>query len=355
MGVPPDGTLLSSMLYEGFIKILGECQHQLTKDCVKTKLIQEINDKKVEFRFVKNDISSVGFKKLDEDLVEFLFSSVDNIDLNIKIELCREGSKNKLRVFASSYSKASKEYSLQIMKTERYKGISILELGTMNKQITTFSDANALIVFFFGLVSSYILTLGNYYYFLFFDTETLLTDVVKGQPKGWMDLKNNLVSKFREVIEKLGGLDDETISLVVLLNTYLVETLKNHNISYLGFRLVKIRREGHTYKIYADVPIRIYSTHRLYENLAKVKRLSDVLEELIEPAGKYIRGKDTIGDGYHAFRAIKYLYNYIMSESPVYLTYVFRELHEAYEKAKEKRARHAEGYLKCLLKMPTYW
>jgi len=351
---PPDGTLLSSMLYEGLLRIKSKCMTQLTKECLKNGLLEILGDKNIDFLFTGNDVKYIKFKRLDNDFIEFLFKNIETLDLRIRVKLAREKSKMKVRVSSPSFSRSQKEYSFQIMKVDRYKGISSIELQTIDEEITTYADMNGLLMFFYGLTSSYITTVrteGNIdYYFLFFDIETLLKDVLRGNPTSWLDIKDQVVLAIRDVIRRFGEFNDEAITLVVLLNTYVLESLKKLNVQNVGFRLVKVRREGKTYKVYVDIPIGVYIKQKLYEDMELVNELNKVLSVLLEPAGRFVKGRDEYGDGYHAFKAIRYLYNYIASGSPAYLFNMYREVLEAYNSANSNRASYAEEYLRCFLR-----
>jgi len=350
---PPDGTLLSSMLYEGLLRIKSKCMTQLTKECLKSGLLEILGDKNIDFRFTGNDVKYVKFKRLDNDFIEFLFKNIETLDLRIRVELVREKSKMKVRVSSPSFSRSQKEYSFQIMKVDRYKGISSIELQTIDEEITTYADMNGLLMFFYGLASSYVTTVRTEdnidYYFLFFDIETLLRDVLRGDPDKWLGIKDQVILAIRDVIRRFGEFNDEAITLVVLLNTYVLESLKKWYIQNTGFRLVKVRGEGQTYKIYVDAPISIYVEQRLYEDPKLVNELSRVLNVLLEPASRFVRGRDEHGDGYHAFKAIRYLYDYVVSGSPVYLASMYREVREAHDIARSKKAPHAGEYLRCFL------
>jgi len=351
---PPDGTLLSSMLYEGLLRIKSVCAAGLAKECLKENLSNIIARNKVSFQFTGNDIKYVKFKELNNDFIDFLFNNIDVLDLRIQVELVKEKSKVKVRVGSSTPSRARREYSFQIMKADRYKGISSIDLQTIDEEITTYADMNGLLVFFYGLASSYITTSiakdAVNYYFLFFDVETLLEDVLRGDPSMWFNIKDRAASTIRDAIEALGGFNDEVITLVVLLDAYVLEALKNQNVSNVGFRLVEVRREGQTYKIYADIPISIYVNQKIYEDARLVNELSEVLKVLLRHAGRFVGGIDRYGDGYHAFKAIRYLYNYVVSGNPTHLASMYREVHEAHEIARSKEAPHAGEYLRCFLK-----
>ncbi|MEM2617329.1 MAG: hypothetical protein QXL64_07360, partial [Thermofilaceae archaeon] len=53
---PPDETLLSSMLYEGYLRIVSECGEEATEECVSKAVQQLLEEKEVYFGFAGNDL-----------------------------------------------------------------------------------------------------------------------------------------------------------------------------------------------------------------------------------------------------------------------------------------------------------
>jgi len=358
---PPNETLLSSMLYEGYIRILGSCGEDADESCIK-EVLKNLKEKEVGFRFAGNDIKHT-LREIQEkfktnisnfqDLIG-LFTTLKIQDLRIDVRL----SDRKDAVFVGSPGFTEEGgYSFQIMKVDRYGGISSIESRTFTGQVTTYADLGGLLMFFTGLASSYVTSVGVDYYFLFFDIETLLTWVLRGgasNMKNWMIIKDGLLEKIKEVIEEYGGINDEAITLSVMCNISLLEALRKSQVSYTGFRLIKVSMEGQTYKVYVDMPLRVYPKIRLTENEEEEKRMLEEIENivsiLIRPASRFIKGRDNVGDGYHAFKALRYLYLYVTTENPSYLGMMYREIHEAYVTSKKAGARYAEGYLTCFMK-----
>ncbi|MEM0233593.1 MAG: hypothetical protein QXL22_06205 [Candidatus Nezhaarchaeales archaeon] len=363
---PPDATLLSSMLYEGFLKMVSECSNEAEEECVR-KVLRELKEKEIDFRFTGNDIKytlgkiSKEFKvnlRTFQDLMDFL-QSMRFQNLRIAMRVLRTEKGVALNVGTPDFIKSGKEgYSFQIMKTDRYMGLSSSDYGMFKEKITTYTDLSGLLIFFTGLASSYV-TSSRFkketnYYFLFFDTETLLSYVLEGDIGKWMDIKKDVSENIRQIIEEYGDINDEAITLSVLYNIQVLEELRGGATSYVGFRLVKVSMEGYTYKIYVDLPLRIYARRRIYEDIKGEKELAEeisrVIEVLIPSASRFVRGADRFGDGYHAFKALRYLYLYVTTEDPSYLAMMYRELHEAYQISSRNGDRGAGRYLRCFLR-----
>lgn len=361
---PPNETLLSSMLYEGYIRILGSCGEDANEECIK-EVLKILKEKEVNFRFTGNDIKYT-LKEIQEkfkanirsfqDLIDF-FTTLKIQDLRIDVRLSDE--RDAVLVGVPGFTE-KEGYSFQIMKIDRYGGISSIESRTFTEQVTTYADLSGLLLFFIGLASSYVTSIGLDYYFLFFDAETLLTWVLKGgasNVNNWLIIKDGLLEKIKERIEEYGDVNDEAVALSVICNSSLLEALRKSQVSYTGFRLIKVSMEGQTYKVYVDMPLRVYPKMRLHENEEEEKRIVEEVEKminvLIRPASRFIKGRDDIGDGYHAFKALRYLYLYVTTENPSYLSMMYREIHEAYVVSKRSGARYAEGYLKCFARHMT--
>ncbi|MEM0083866.1 MAG: hypothetical protein QW743_00025 [Candidatus Methanomethylicia archaeon] len=336
---PLNSSILSSMLYEGLLFIRSECGDDADLDCLK-----ELWDKKkdVHFDFVGNDKKYIDFIKNAKSFNDFAkyMKSIIPQDLNIYVSV----NPKLQRVFVGSKSfveSGRKSYSLQIMKVDRYMGITSTELGITNKEVTVYADLNGIYLFFLGLISAYLTSIRgkgvNDYYFLFFDTGVL--PFILRNPKNWMVIKENIANELKDVLNKLKSVVDEIITLSVLLNSFAVKSIKEQNVRFTSLRLVKLSNEGNTYKVYNDMPLEIFVDQKIYMNEKVVETLQGVLKTLIDPASKFVNGVDQQGDGYHAYMALKYLYSYVMTGNSEYLEKCFREIHEA------DRINPEKGYL----------
>lgn len=339
---PPNASVLSSMLYEGLLFVKSICGDYVDLECLK-----ELWDRKkdVNFDFVGNDVKYIGIRNFN-DFIKYM-KTVTPQDLNIYVKV-----NPKLRkVFVGTKSFIDEErkkghYSFQIMKVDRYKGITSTELNVINEQITVWSDLNGVYLFFLGLLSAYVTAIRgrgiNNYYFLFFDVTEL--PVILQNPKNWMIIKDNITNELREILNEMKDAMDEIITLSVLLNSFAIKNIKEQNVKFVNLRLVKISNEGNTYKVYNDVPLSIFVDQRIYMDEKLFEGLQRALKTLVYPASKFINGTDKKGDGYHAYMALKYLYSYIVTSNSEHLEKFYREIHEA------ERMDSTKGYLLWALK-----
>lgn len=344
---PPDSSILLSMLYEGLLLLKYGDQ----VDAEDVWELSGLNKKRIKFRFTSNDLKTLSEKcninppKNFDEFRNFI-KKVKLTDSVIKVKV--EKGKGFLVGTTSFLENANQKerYSFQIMKVDRYQGISSLELGLIDRQITCYADLSGVYLFFLGLSSAYITTVSERkkddYYFLFFDISTLNYGLKN--PASWMSIKNALSENLKKVLDKTKRIVNELIVLSVLLNISVIKMLKEENIKMAGFRLIKISNEEKAYKVYEDIPLNIFATQKIYEEKDLVLTLQKTLEILIDPISKFLNGIDEKGDGYHAYMALRFLFNYVITGNLEYLTYFYRELHIADEIDPNK------GYLRWVLR-----
>ncbi len=352
---PPNSSILSSMLYEGLLLIKKRYSGDIDIQQLR-ELWDDLQKKKVRFSFTGNDIKnplrklSKKYKaKIPKKFDEFIILMREKIDvedlvIDMKIQKERKSIEEFLIGTKSFFNKMIEEdkYSFQIMKADRYQGVTSMELGLINKQVTAYADLSGICLFFLGLCSSYVTATGNDYYLLFFDTGELPRALEN--PMLWMSLKDILSEKLRETLNKTKKLLSELLTLSVFLNISVIELMKEKNMGEASFRLVRISKEGNTYKVYEDIPLNLFTSQRIYQNEYLIRNLEQTLDLLIIPASGFINGRDSKGDGYHAYMALRHLFNYVVTESLEHLEYFYRELHIAHEIDPHK------GYLRWILK-----
>lgn len=349
---PPDSSILLSMLYEGLLLLKAKCGNHI--DVKNLHELCNLDGKTIKFNFTGNDMKALNALskkyniKLPKNFDEFrnLMRKFNLTDLVIKIKI--EKGKAFLVGTQSFLENIDREekYSFQIMKVDRYQGITSLESGLIDKQVTCYTDLSGIYLFFLGLSSSYVTASESEgkdnYYFLFFDIGTLNHSLEN--PTFWMPIKNILSNGLKEVLDKTKKIVNELVILSVLLNISAIENLKKGNIKMAGFRLIRISKEGNTYKVYEDIPLSIFVAQKIYEEKELASSLQKALEVLIDPVSRFLNGRDSKGDGYHAYMALRFLFYYVTTGNPEYLEYFYRELHIANEIDPNK------GYLKWVSK-----
>jgi len=144
-----------------------------------------------------------------------------------------------------------------------------------------------------------------------------------------MSIKENFAQRIREVINKTGQIDNELITLVSLLNYAAIQKAKKSNVYSIDLRLINIRKEINAYKVYADLPLTLLTDLKIYENEEFINMLENLVARLLDPASKFLTGRDKTGDGYHCYLALKNLYTYLVTSNMAFLNMFFREIHEA--------------------------
>ena len=353
VNIPPNSSLLTSFLLEGLLKIRSRCPHDVSVECLNKiwlELENNLKNRRLTFRLVGNDAKSA-------EKVLSLCSNIKTkssgskkeklVDFNTFIECLKKVELNEISVsyrifpgmqlvgaeeFIGDPSKAKQHgYSFQIMKTDRYQGIASLELELLNKQVTLYSDLPATYLFFLGLLSSLVANVNrDDFYFLLYET-SLLPQALK-RPGDYMDIKDKVISRLSETLATLRSWSEEVITLSILFDAELIsDIVKKEIASVINFRLLRIRIEGNTYKVYNDIPLNIYVKQEIYKNTDLIKALHTSIKDLTPMVSKFLRGEDSTGESQHAYLALKYLYMYAITGNYSLLTRYYRELMEAYK------------------------
>uniref|UniRef100_A0A7J3X8G2 NurA domain-containing protein n=1 Tax=Thermofilum pendens TaxID=2269 RepID=A0A7J3X8G2_THEPE len=247
----------------------------------------------------------------------------------------------------SPYDRVKKEgYSLQLMKLERYQWVTALELGTIGKQVTPYADRHATFLLLAGLAATYAARTARDYVFLLYDPITLSS--MEKSAELALSMREAAKEALRKALGELGEWDEEYVTLRVIFNEELVERAKSHELRSLGFRVIRVRREAQSLKVYGDVPLTLFLEREVYKHKELLNRISGALGKLAKPLSNYLKGRDLLGDGYHAFRALKNLYMYYETGAPVFLAQYNREVHAMAETLPPENRRRRE-YLCAVL------
>lgn len=349
VNIPPSSSLLISFLFEGLLRIKSICLHDIDAECLNkawSELKERLKNRQLTFRFVGNDRNSVNrILNLCRDVQTLSFEKKGDFNTFIeclnRLELKEISISQKIlpemqlignEEFLKDPSRAKQRgYSFQIMKTDRYQGIASLELGLLNKQVTLYSDLPATYLFFLGLLSSLIANVNREdFYFLFYDTSIIPQALER--PNDYVDIKDDATEGLFKTISTLKSWSEEVVTLSILFNPELIDKMVNKEIGWaISFRLLRIRLEGNTYKVYNDVPLNIYLKQKIYENKDLLRALHDSIKDLTPAVSKFLRGEDPTGEGQHAYLALKNLYTFATTGNYSFLTRYYRELMEAYK------------------------
>lgn len=254
--------------------------------------------------------------------------------------------------------------SLQIFKVDRYETISSFEMDfRLRREIRLYVDVKALYLFLLGLLNSYVdgvvvrdkegRASGYDYYFLLFSSLSTASSDIENALEGrgidlLMSIKNRIRGSLGKTLSSIRGFAEEIFAIAALLNSETVKEMKYHGINVVNLRLLRIRKEGNVYKVYNEIPLSLDATKKIYSDVELVKKLENIFKGLLKPAGRFLRGEDTYGDGYHAYEALRYLYMYIVTEDSQLLTNFYRELASAYKIVENKSPGDALRYLRLM-------
>jgi len=238
----------------------------------------------------------------------------------------------------------------QLFKVDRYTGISSLESGYTSKQITIYTSKEILLLFLFGLYSSFVTSLRQrdrqYYFFLMFSPEEIESMLNRLEDKEFI---RRLFRTKEKVIEFLSAALNKTavkeaILLEVYLNVELKKLIEKENLEKISMILFKIAPEGgqplpRSYKVYELIPVTIYRGVEFHKTIGRyIKDPETFLEKLSEklkPEGTIfnaLRNIDRFSEGSNILRAVHELYRFVVL-GHVEGWYAFlREIANAYRK-----------------------
>ncbi|MEZ0345232.1 MAG: hypothetical protein ABWK01_01605 [Infirmifilum sp.] len=232
-----------------------------------------------------------------------------------------------------------KGLSLQVMKVDRYQGVSSLELGTLSSQLTVYADPYATLLFLRGVVSTFSFRLGaDEHYFLFFSPTEYPT--VERSTSMLLSARNTLRDELQNAVRELQGWMEEYVYLRLIFNREVVKKLRENlgvaNVTDLKLRVVRLNKEGRTHKVYMDMPLEIHLASKIYEDEQMLNGIQESLKSLAgcaskfvqrrDKSSKFVQQRDKFGDGYHAYMAIKRLYMYVQTGNPAFLVEYNREV-----------------------------
>lgn|GEM_PF-3482017 len=327
--LPPAPSLVTSWLWEGYLEVLDKGLEGVVTE--NSNIPDDLN-----VVLTGNDYNSIrrickageGEKITLEFLLRCLmntFRDMEECSVTVKVDLNNYsqmyGTKDFIEKGFSEVTRSG--ISLQLMKVDRYQGISSFELKTFSKQVTTYADAPALLLFLLGVLSTFSVRRSAELYFIFLGT-TEYASAVK-EPTLYLNIKNMVRREVRNAVEEMNGWFDEYVYLRILFNKEIIESAKNLMKEAVNLRIVKISREGQTLKVYADYPLTILTRSILFENLDLVNCINSSLDSVAGCASRFIAGKPS-EESYHAYMAIKKLYMYVNTFNSTFLAEYNREI-----------------------------
>ncbi len=375
LNFPRDSTFLSNVLYEGLLFSTQFSPAKFEGDALE----------------LPDDFIVRAVKSLNEDRVNGLrvaMSGNDNINRKLfEISKINDQSRktyydllSKVKGYADSFICKKDVVQLainfkrrdmiiddkelaapQLLKVDRYTGISSLESGYTSQQVTIYSSKEVLLLFLLGMYSSFVTSTRQqnqqYYFFLTFapeEIESMLSNVEDREyVRKLFRTKDGIIAALSEAINRTTM--NEIILLEVYLNIEIRRLMEKENLDKISTILFKIAPEGQTYKIYEQIPITIYrESQEFYEVVRKYfknpEKFLEHLSSILDPNGVIfdaLRNINKYDEANNVLRAVQGLYTFIVL-GDVSGWYVFlREINNACRKlenstkASEKR-RHSK-------------
>ena len=380
--LPRDLTFLSNILYEGLLFSLQYTPIEFDGISIKVpkdfivKAIKELDNEKINNIRVamsgNDNINKTLFEKYginDQsrktyyDLLSKVKDYADNFIVEkdlIKLGIELKG-KNML------IDTIGKDIAVpQLLKVDRYTGISALETGYTSQQITIYSSKEVILLALLGIYSSFVTSVRHqnqqYYFFLTLSPEEVeillnrLND--KELLKKFFRTKDDVIKILGDVLSKTTL--NELILLEIYLNAEIRRLMEERDLDKVSLILFKISPEGQTYKVYELIPITIYREEQKFYEIIKnyfrrpekfLENLSDILKPngIIFDALKNINRYD---EANNVLRAVYGLYRFIILGNTDGWYEFVREITNAYRKleksTKPQERKRCKGYIKIV-------
>lgn len=382
LGLPVDSTFLSEVIYEGIVftlstssktsfnerqielenTFLEKAFRSLSREAYENiKIGLTGNDNLNTELFKKLSLRDVSSKKSIRDIVKTLCDNIENLKVEKDEINLRCNINGRVILFDTDDKKEG--LSFQLLKLDRYTGLTSTETEYTSKQLTSYFSKELILISLIGICSSYVSpvfipsTKGvqSSHYFLFISPEEVLRILSKGDiefVKKILKVKN----KVREVIQEILKYTslNEVLLLELTLNLKLHELMNEENLDKVSTTLFRVNPEGQTYKVYEAIPITIFKDTLFHE---KVKDyFGERSEQLLESVAYFLSDNRVR----HVLKSLKEkeTNNIILSVQSLYRAIILgdmqgffgfmREVCNAHEKVKANR----NSYLFLLKKFP---
>ncbi len=371
--LPLDGSLTSLLIHEGVLFVLREAPEgavspdrriAIPKNIIVSILKNRIEEERLASLNVaivgKNDRPSVSrllnglgieWKEQEKitkfgDILRIIKENCESLKLNDSIELSIIMKSSKLYIgYKDVRGFNDKWVTFQLFKTERYTGFTSTEHPYTMRQLTVYMSPEAALLALLGLYSSFVMTSDMIHHMLFFAPEEI----------GGMLTGKNIPNMFRikeegrrilaEVVRK--KYSEELVVVEALLSAKMQEVMSLHNVSSISLILLRLGREGQTYKIHQQLPLNFYKRES--------PEFLGQLAELLEPSGLVLSrlAKNDNVEYNNLVSVVNGIYRYVVLGDQWGLYSAVRELHHAYIKVRndEKAQNVAKRYLSLLKKL----
>ena len=422
LSISPDTTFLNSLLFEGLLFTIKNASNKIKfEDFDKISVINDffeeiysklddnvLND--LSINTVGNDEPQQKRGKITPGFWQNLFESFKiNFKKEEKIQsygnLLKRLKENNMNLIISRdieaiFNISGKNFIIdkdeitapQLLKVERYTGITSLESNLSTRQITIRCSREILLLAFLGIYSSFVITTRilkgqNYktsYYFLFLSPEEY-SKLIYERNINLIDTIFRVKDKIKESLKDIldyAQLSPESLIIEILLNLSFIEALEKSNLDKISLTLFRIDHEGQTYKIYEQIPIYIYRRYLAYEILDKYfskkeEFCNEVIKQLnkngiigkslisyigakeekeAQKKGKSKKRREEVKEGPALLRAIKELYRFVVFADASGLFGFLRNLQDAVNilRTENKRLDDMKKYAELISKIEYY-
>ena len=305
-----------------------------------------------------------------------LFMRISEFDVNVKFDgnINVEIDDKKKNIYIRSERSNDLITAPQILKCDRYTGFSTFEENYFTDQFTLYISQEVALICIIGLTNSLVLRVydsskrQDFYYFLFFSPEEvskLYFNYFERRDietiRKYHIIKDEATKILREIYQRVSS--NEVAITELALNLKFQELLSRHNLDKISFTLFKIALEGNTYKIYEQIPIRVYRkiafaevVERYFRNSDDfVKRLSEIFDKSKNRRlWDALKNKDSPNypEGDNVLKAMQGLYRFvILGDLQGYYQFV-REIfncYRIYERPKNREEEKIRDYYRSIL------
>ncbi|MEM0488571.1 MAG: hypothetical protein QW707_05135 [Candidatus Bathyarchaeia archaeon] len=249
--------------------------------------------------------------------------------------------------------KKDKGLALQLLKSERYTGLTSTEHNYTNRHLTTYVSPEVLILALLGVYSSFVYRSANTYkqrrrfntYYFLFLSPIEIGEILSSNKDARTML--SIRDEAREVLEQIlkKHFKEELIALEIYINAKLQEALTKHKVRSASLLLLRVDQEGQTYKMYEAIPLTIFHQED--------RESFTVVGKIIAPDSiilDRLRNSDNIEHN-NLISVIVGLYRFVILDDRYGIYQALRELHNAYIKVRnDEKLRWAARQYETLLR-----
>jgi hypothetical protein len=235
----------------------------------------------------------VGILTFLKGFLEEFKGYVNLRDVKLKPDVIKDGGKYKLVI------DNNKVTGLQIFGCDRFSGFTSLETDYTTSQVTIYTSPEVALILLLGLASSFIISVNDNYYFLFFSSEetTKLYNHDRDVIRKYYLIRDRVIEILRDTYSRTTV--NEIAITELALRLEFQDLLNRYNLDKVTFTLFKVALEkGKYYKIYEQIPITIYRKIVFAEIVERYSKNPDgfikSLAEIFENRSKYSRLWDAL-------------------------------------------------------------